>query len=307
MVYGPLIPGLYTVTATYEQGDSDVSFEDEIKLNDTRGGENSINMELPISEVLVQVDNYNISKFNSYVLYNDEKYPIEENGVTEPFGPVITDGSQEAVIVTEATWGDVESDPVVIDGVRVNADLKLMTKEQFEEVLDTLTVFGDEYTEAVANFTSDEITVVTDDYRKEMDEMFENDNNFQGEFISAKVNKNNLRVIEVKDIARLKVKTTYLLEAARYEAGDKPEVEDEQRDWEFSLIYDTDDKKWLIVDMEKPFFNISYDISDEDAEVIKGTETVFKSKEDKKEKKDKKDDKEDEEDEEEKDEDEADE
>lgn len=266
--YGPVIPGIYTLSAHYSSEDNALDLEEEMELNN---GVNSIHMDIPISKVTVHLNGYESSNMSAYVLYNDEQYPLNDASESDEIGPVIIDGSQTAEVVVELPWGDVKSEPFSLDDSDVYANPTYSTDENFEDIVEMFTVFGDEYMQGMSENSNEDISVYTDELKEKTAKDFESDQQFSGKFISGKVDEESLSLSESNGELAMHVNAEFTFENARYTLGDEVELKEQVITREFTLVYNDG---WLI---DSIISNTWWGVSiNEDAAVeITGSDTLY--------------------------------
>ena len=108
VLFGPLSPGIYDVEAKFENEFGTGITTSEVYLRNYEGEHSWITVDLPISEVLFEIDNYSAPAMKKIsVIVNEVEIPVNADGMTESIGPVLLDGSQTAKIIAEYPWGEV--------------------------------------------------------------------------------------------------------------------------------------------------------------------------------------------------------
>lgn len=265
VTYGPLVPGLYTVTAAYESESG--AFSESQKMYFV-SGHNELTMDLPISDVRVYVKNYHtIEGQKAYIAFNDSKINVDEYGDSEEFGPVILDGSQSATIVVEMPWGEVESEAFDLDATNIDASADLLTKEQFDQVMDLLGQYGEEYVKVNANKDKGLFTTVGDNYRDTFDDNYFGESYYAGKFNGVDALQ-EVALVQSDGPLRVRLTTQFQFEYDRFDKLNKPPTleEDIQKRYVY-LTYDASEKDWQIESVE----SLVYFGDFEDAVTVEGS------------------------------------
>ena len=266
--YGPLIPGIYTFQFTYDNKFAKGEMEVEAVLADEYGEETDID--------LAQFDYTNISlnrhdqfeDMESYLLINDNKIELDEYGTADDIGPIPLDGSLSVQVVTAYPWGEIQSEPVLIDDYSLSVNNGYFTEEQYEEIKQLVSDFGEQTVEAMVNKTTDVYSVTTKNFNKEMDELIEysfpKDLLLNGRLNQIHIDKESF---EYDDNA---INISILLE---FELGEnEKEFYEDYWDHNISIIYNEKDKKWSVDN----WGNDGWYSADENVDTMKGSEKIYK-------------------------------
>ena len=162
ITYGPLLPGIYTVNVSLDNHFGKSKTDIKLKLANPLSDKILMD-ELPIGEASAFIMNYDkYLMSDSYLLVNDQKIKIDENGDSEKFGPIFLDGSQEVKVVVNFPWGTVESPAYKMDASYKDFSAAFLSEEQLKKTKDLLLTFGEQMQNAKAHLTTDVLTSATE-------------------------------------------------------------------------------------------------------------------------------------------------
>lgn len=275
-MYGPLIPGMYNVLATFKGEYGETSKEGEVTLANEYGDESPIDIEVNIAEVTFHVENFEaIDAEKSHVLIDDEKVKLTDDGSTEPVGPFILDGSQKAITVATLPWGEVESEPVAISEKEISLNADLLSKEDFAAVSDLLVNFGEENAKVLANKSAKELTNVSDAVKKTMNEKIDNnlsndDLFYTGELVQVDIDRRSAEPLGSDTGPKLTIDTQYTYKEAYHEIDEDPELSESDIIYSVVTGYDEEEESWFIENIDG-----NYGFSFEATDTIEGSEKLY--------------------------------
>lgn len=273
VLFGPLTPGIYDVETKFENDfgiDSSIS---EIILSSYEGDHSWITLDLPISEVMFEIENYSAPAMKKiFINVNEVEIPVNADGITESIGPILLDGSQKAKLVVEYPWGEVTSEEVVIESEYQYLSATVFTKEQETEVANLLLKFGEELAEAKATETINVFTTITDSNKKIIQEQMldyyiNNDMYYSGKLEQMSMDANVVELLE--DRPDLYINAELLYKEANYTITDTPELESQLYPFSFELTFDEQQKKWFIHSEEK------WGYVENPTHILKGSSVVY--------------------------------
>jgi len=247
-LYGPLLPGIYNVEALFESDYGDATVEESLTLrNNTHGEYELIDLDIPIDYVTFHIENYeNIDLEDSYIEFNDKKLPIMDEGQTKEIGPLLIDGSQQITIVASLPWGEVTSEPVDIDDNNLYVNAELITQEDYDEVLDVLSQFGEEYVESMAVKSTKPFKSVTSEGKEILKSNISNYDEYTGQLDLMEADKDSMSVDTNEDQTEVKLHTQFHFQNDYHEITETPDLSEEVISWVVGLSYNKEDSKWVI-------------------------------------------------------------
>src|SRR5690625_1622528 len=230
-LYGPLLPGIYNVEALFESDYGDATVEESLTLrNNTHGEYELIDLDIPIDYVTFHIENYeNIDLEDSYIEFNDKKLPIMDEGQTKEIGPLLIDGSQQITIVASLPWGEVTSEPVDIDDNNLYVNAELITQEDYDEVLDVLSQFGEEYVESMAVKSTKPFKSVTSEGKEILKSNISNYDEYTGQLDLMEADKDSMSVDTNEDQTEVKLHTQFHFQNDYDEITETPEISEEYK------------------------------------------------------------------------------
>jgi len=272
VLFGPLSPGIYDVETKFENEFGKGLTTSEIYMWNSEGDQTWIPVELPIVEVMFEVENYSNSVMkNVSVIVNEVEIPVDVEGVTEFIGPILLDGTQKAKIVVEYPWGEVASENMMIDSEHQYLSATIFTKEQETEIANLFLQFGEELAKAKATNSIDVFTTITDDNKEIIqDQMLNyyinNDVYYSGQIEQMNMDANLVELLEDRPALYVNAELEY--KEANYSITETPEFESQLYPFVFEITYDEQQKKWLIQsEYERGYV-------DNPTHVLKGSGTV---------------------------------
>ena len=250
VLFGPLSPGIYDVETKFENEFGTDSTASETYLSSYEGDHSWITVDLTISEVMFEIDNYSAPAMKKVsVIVNEVEIPVDVDGMTESVGPFLLDGSQKAKIVVEYPWGEVASEDMMIESEHQYLTAMVFTKEQETEVAKLLLQFGEELAKAKATKSINVFTAITDKnkeiiYEQMLDYYINNEMYYSGQMEQMSMDADVVELLE--DSPSLYVNAELLYKEANYSLTDIPEFESQLYSYVFELTYDEQQKKWFI-------------------------------------------------------------
>lgn len=155
--YGPLVPGIYDVKASFLGVDRSGGGEETITLEKKKL--TRITIPLDVSTVTFSVKNAEVIGRDAIrIHWNDETYKITETGKTNRIGPIVLDGTEEAAVIVDFPWGQVRSDPVAITSSEMDLTVEPLTVDEQAKVHKQIVHFADTYVESLVNGTTNSLT-----------------------------------------------------------------------------------------------------------------------------------------------------
>lgn len=246
--YGPLAPGIYDVEALFESEYGDATVEGSITLSNYSPSDYEwIEMDIPIANVTFYIENFDeIDISESYIEVNDEKLSISEEGKTEKIGPLLIDGSIEAEMIASMPWGEVATEPLAIEDTDMFIYANLLSSDDYENVLDTIEKFGEEYVESMAAKSTKPFQSVSTAGKKMLKNELPDGYEYTGQFDLVEIDKHSMFVDEAENTPEIKIQTAYHLQEDYHDLNETPELYDEIYSWVIALAFDKEDEHWLI-------------------------------------------------------------
>lgn len=276
--YGPLIPGMYDVQAQFKGDYGETTKEGQITLADDLGEEVYLDMDVNVAEVTFYIENQDdIDIADSYIKLGDEKIAINADGYTDSVGPLIIDGSQQAQTVASTPWGDIESEPFDISEQDMSIQAALLSADDFENVSELLTDFGETYVEAFAENDVDVMENVSDDVKQYLeDSMIHSLNSddwfYSGEFTQLNIDRDSIQPTGDTPEPELALNAEYSFNEAYHPLDEDPDFHENTVLLSMTLDYDDE---WMISSIEEDYWGIF-----EATDTIDGSATTHSPSED---------------------------
>lgn len=106
VIFGPITPGIYTVSTNLNNDFGKSSSKQELYLTSDMSNPSFLESNLPVSHAVIAVENYDAKMMKDIqIVINNNSYSVNESGITEPFGPLILDGDIKAKVIAQFPWG----------------------------------------------------------------------------------------------------------------------------------------------------------------------------------------------------------
>ena len=269
-----LVPGSYDAKFVYdgEYTEFTHSFELAIEMN-TGSDETVIYEELPAESVVLDFGVFNETNYKNYkIIVGEKEFAVDATGATEPIGPLPLDGSLTAQGEIEFPWGKQVSEPLKIDSDYQTLEISKLSKDQESKLVEQLTLFGEQYTQALGTRDASVLKTATANQRKVFEEEFkmmkESNLYFIGSLTEIKLEEPSIVLNgngeSVSMLAEL------VVNGANYAKGDTVILDRINLEAEISFVYDADAGKWLVDEYVSNWFS-----SIEPTRTIKGSGKVY--------------------------------
>ncbi len=251
ITFGPLSPGIYKVQAKFEGEYASTSKSISMTLDDRNLEEQWIDIDLSIAKVLFEISPFDPEMMtDSFISFGDEKFEVNDLGEASDFGPFLIDGSQTVTATTTLPWGKIVSAETAIDDSTVTITPALVTEEQYSTLIDQIVNYGEHYAEAFAMRDASPFIGITPTMKESIEEQFlwllRNDYFLSSLFTLAEIDKESLQLVNNDEGTGIRLNGQLSFESAVHELTEKPEFENEMNDIEFTFLYDTEKKEWLL-------------------------------------------------------------
>lgn len=273
VTYGPLTPGIYKVEAQFEGEYGEAKEEEEIILASHDRDPQWLAMDLSIDYVSFYLTNFEEFDTNkAHILLDDEEISINENGETDPVGPLLLNADQEVKTVVEMPWGNIESAPIVVEDSYMEIQADLISEKQYESLVNVLKDFGEKNVEALASQNADILKMVSKDLRKEFAGSFEDDFYYTGKLLKTNIAKDSLSVSNDSKEPIVYIDVLYEHFSDKHYSSDQPELFESEENYNLGLTYNEDDKDWTIVTYDAARTSAIYD---DDVDSYKGSGKLY--------------------------------
>ncbi|MDY0394163.1 hypothetical protein ACFSMW_09890 [Virgibacillus halophilus] len=252
-VYGPLMPGIYTVKADYDGKYGKTSKQEKVMLNDVYGDHTNVDLNISVAKVTFTVtnaDKFDTSK--AYIKLHDEKIPLSEGGITKKIGPILLDGSQTVQTVVAMPWGDVTSAPVKVTDSDFAMEADIITPEDFKAVKETIKQFGEQYVQSLAEKSVKPLQAASSNVQKVVKDDMEEDTYYSGKLEEIGIDKNSLTASTGKDDKNMSIRlmTDFKTSEDYHELSEKAELSGNEWIATIGLSYDPKKNTWTVDNWE---------------------------------------------------------
>ncbi|MER2261559.1 MAG: hypothetical protein ABS934_06045 [Psychrobacillus sp.] len=273
VTFGPLSPGIYTVSTNLKNDFGKSSSKQELYLTSDMSVPGFLETNLPVSNAVIAIDNYDATMMKDLqIVINDNSFSVNENGVTEPFGPLLLDGDIKAKVITQFPWGETTTEAFPIDRDYIEVKVAPVSGKQREIISSTLLTLGEEIANAKANKTTTVMTTASTNFKKdfqegEIDYLIDDQRYYKGKLNQLDINWNSLGLVENETIISLDI--AYSFDESLYSLEEVPSLENKIYPQKVFLSYNSKEQKWNVHSLENTWSEI---IS---TETLLGSETIY--------------------------------
>ncbi|WP_404817735.1 TcaA 3rd/4th domain-containing protein [Ureibacillus galli] len=269
IIFGPLVPGNYTVSLNLNNDFGNATLEQELSLNSK--SYDQIEIEVPISEATIYIDNFNEEMMSDiYVLINNQKVPLTD-GESETFGPIFLNGSTTATLVAQYPWGEVRSEEYKLEDSSVALNAPILSEEEYTKISTMLLDFGEQFAHAKASKDLSKFNQVTNNFKEEFEydalSYLSEDSFYTGQLDKLELDRNSIYLTNDNNVS---IDSTYYYTEALYFSDEKPETESVDYDLTLSLLYNKETKNWLVDSYDYLFWSNS-----EPTDTFEGSKTLY--------------------------------
>lgn len=274
-MFSGIVPGSYAAEFVYKGEYTEFKHPFELEVDLYAGSEETtIFEELPAESVVLNFDVFNETNFKDYkVMVGDKEFPVDATGKTEQIGPLPLDGSVTAKGEVEFPWGKQVSEPLKIDSDIQTLEIALLSKEQEGKLVEQLTQFAEQYTQALGIRDAAVLKTVTADQQKVIEEevqlMKDNSTYFKGSLKEINVDESSISLTESGEAVTLVAELVYT--GANYAKGDEAVLDTISQQADMSFVYDKENGNWLVDEYNKDGWLSSI----EQTRSIKGSGKVY--------------------------------
>ncbi|MDQ0229292.1 zinc ribbon domain-containing protein [Metabacillus malikii] len=248
--YGPFLPGIYKVEAKLKTDFVDLKKKREVTLIDV-GSKVNIDMYLEGEEVTVDMESFDPTiKAELFIDGKDVKINPNENPT---FGPVLTDGSMKLNVEATLPWGKVKTNEIPISSSEVEINLG-QSKDLQETIFNQVVSYSKEALEAYTSGSADKVTTATNRNKEDILERIEylqyREEYYKGQYLGTTFAIDSLNVEYNGEQWEAEVEVLQTYNEAEYYEGETPQLEKNEVNRVYTLVYNEENKKWLIETMD---------------------------------------------------------
>ncbi|MCK0470234.1 zinc ribbon domain-containing protein [Halalkalibacter sp. APA_J-10(15)] len=253
--FGPYMPGIYEVSASYTGDYSLLESSNELQLIDPSWNNTYVDLYLYGDYIVIDSD-YEGFVDDSRIYINDEDIEFSlEDQYDEALGPISLDGSYEVHAELDFPWGTIVTDKQAIDHSYIYLSInRLLTDDIADDVVGTAFRFAKEYANARTNNDSSGLTTVSSSIKSDIENYFDEERKYSLKFLEASFNPHTayLSYYDEMPIVNLPVQFVYEEE---YEWFDEMMTDEKTESLELSLAYDSSDNNWIVVGYYYSYFD----------------------------------------------------
>lgn len=248
IIYGPLMPGDHLVKAVYNKENVELESEQEVSLLTMQ--EETYPVELYLEGEYVNVDLPYTTMGLTSKLYVDGKDRGIDLYEDNSFGPVNIDGSQKMYAEVFLPWGTVKTNEVPINSNEITLELDLATDENKNQIIETVHQYGQEWATAYGQLDSSYFKVLHQNYYEEVNEEInyskEEGNRWAVQYLGAEVDQDSFKYNYYDDMYTANVIVNLRYKSDNYSIGEEIKLEESDNFWNIELVYQSDNKNWLV-------------------------------------------------------------
>lgn len=245
VTYGPMLPGKYTVEATYDGDYGSSKVTEEVILYDAYEQNPYIDVDLQLAHVVVAVENFNfIDTKKTFISIGEEEIPIDDHGESDSFGPIVLDGEQEAKIVSEMPWGKVSSDPIPLTDEYVTAYANIISNDHFKDISETITTFSEQFLKSLAEKSTKPLEVGSSQLKKDVTNYIDDYSYYTGQVEKVELDKANIFYDYEENDSLIYIPVRIETYEDYHAIDESPSLQDAE--WYFDIGFKYGDDKWTI-------------------------------------------------------------
>lgn len=263
IVFGPLAPGIYTVSVNFSSDFGELSVEEEVTLAETSYQEYTyMGIDIPLAKVSVYVENADyLGHENIKVKIGEKEFSIDEYGETGSIGTVLVDGSVMAQAVATLPWGEVVSQEVPIEDGEPWITAEFLSDSHLKDLKQMITDFGEQIVEARAAYSTKPIKNASKETKEFIERYFYDFSVYTGQLNRVGIDENGIYLVMDDDQLDVVIPVHYEMSEDVHDQEDKPDISDQTYIYELTFSYKKDDKAWTIKDINPHGW--SYEMTDE--------------------------------------------
>ncbi|TFD97078.1 hypothetical protein [Jeotgalibacillus sp. R-1-5s-1] len=173
---GPLFPGIYEITSAYEKGTVKLSGTIEQVLKGSI--REPVVVSVDLGGEYASFSLVNSSAVKADLIFNGEKYDIDDYGYSEEIGPLTLDGKSVVQIEYLYPWGTQMSEEINVTDTYMEISPPEPTEELKKSLIDQTALYAEEYLNHYVSGGETAVTTVTNEWLDEMD--YYADHDFEG-------------------------------------------------------------------------------------------------------------------------------
>lgn len=250
---GPIMPGEHVVEAVYDTGFFHLTTEEKVKASDP-GFAQYANLRLDGTNVSFNLSKNRYDDLKSIKLFINGKDTGWNIAKEDRVGPLLTDGSMNVSFEADLPWGTVRTDDTPLDDSYFTFNLG--KSEEFQQtIMDQIILFNEEYVEAYANASPEDLTTTTNDFAVLIAEntiaSILQGGEYTGAYHGTDFYTDSFILTQDYDgYWKVTVDTITYHEEAYFDKGDKATTEKTEEEIRYELVYDPQSKEWLIDDSD---------------------------------------------------------
>lgn len=251
--YGPFVPGIHDAQADLKTNFVDLKTHQEAELiNSNRTS--SIDLSLDGQDVSVDAGQNGNTNLDAKLFINGKDVGVNPFKKAT-FGPVLTDGSMNLSLEASMPWGKIKTSEVPIKDT--NIQVNLVDDATKKAIMDQIMKFMNEEMQAFTSDNTSKMTTATANGKIDVKNIADSDasnrffysQNYEGALESMKFQMDNGFSTQYDS----STSTWYMNEDAEgtineayFNQGQTPALQENTKDYTFTLVYDTSAKKWLV-------------------------------------------------------------
>ncbi|QUW21333.1 hypothetical protein JSQ81_16210 [Sporosarcina sp. Marseille-Q4063] len=257
-VIGPVAPGIYELNAEYKGEYAEFIQTKQIELLEPYGEVVFAELDFDISDVTFRLNfSYGVDPSKTRILIGAKELAFDQEGTIESAGPFPLDGSVKVKAISEFPWGVVETEDIIVDESYISINIHGLNHDVEKEIVDTVLAYGEQYIASRATANSNDVTTVTNEWKKVMQESYdyesENKGYFSGQLDEIQVDLERAQVLEDVDTFRVTVPVSFSLQGALNQNGKGAKLSAEVESCLIEIVYVEDE--WKVAKCELDWFS----------------------------------------------------
>lgn len=274
--YGPLMPGVYTITGSKKYKYANVTAKKEITLFNDDERKDSVELDLTGKKITVEssVENVDVflngestgEKASVYKIVNGLFGSQKQNEEEKQFGPLSTDGSIKIHGEVKYPWGVSKSDTQTVEEGTESIDVTpepFATKESRDKVMQTINDFSRQRIQALVQQDASIIQTASDNIVKKFTKDIESakfiKNYWKGQALGTRIDFGKVTLTLENEQYQVKIPVELHNKVKEYNGyNDDEPLKEEFLELNLTLDYDQQSDNWIISKSEHSYSSGDY-------------------------------------------------
>lgn len=256
-IIGPVAPGIYELNVEYKNEFMEYAESSQVELLSQSSSVASAQLDFDLTSVEFTLDySDEVNPSKTKLIIGDKEMAFDQDGIINERIPLPLDGSVEVKIASELPWGKVESDGIPVEREYMNIPFNGIGAQTEKDLADIILTYVEESVKTRAVADTKEYTVVTDKWKKVMQESYDNERErndyYSGQLEEVQVNFERAHTGNENKKPKVIVPVSFSLQEAFDDNGKTPKLKSAMRSCSIEIVYK--DEEWKVDRCEGDWF-----------------------------------------------------